>query len=107
MDKLCEKIETCSVPKFYRLIGKKWCYPILCNLMAGEEYSFEKIIEMTRRRVHRHSLSVFLKELISLGILIKNKSGKYCLTDNGKLIKTKFEDIKKIMTSKCEIIQNR
>ncbi|MBW2980521.1 winged helix-turn-helix transcriptional regulator [Candidatus Woesearchaeota archaeon] len=107
MDKLCEKIGTCSVPKFYRLIGKKWCYPILCNLMAGEKYSFENIIEMTHRGVPRHSLSVFLKELIDLGVLIKNKSGKYCLTDKGKLIKSKFEDIKKIMTSKCEIIEKK
>ena len=85
---ICENLETCNASSFFRLIGRKWAYPIFCILIYPKQYSFEDIIKLTFRKVHRTSLSKFLKELINFGILEKvNKN--YRLTDKGRLIQQK------------------
>ena len=82
----CDQIEKCPVPKFYKLMGKKWVFPILCRIRDDEDYRFEDIIQISRKNIHRTTLSNLLKELITMNILEKKKR-YYKLTHKGKQIK--------------------
>lgn len=82
----CGRIKTCPVPKFYKLLGKKWVFPIFCRIRDDEDYRFEDIINISRKNIHRTTLSNLLKELIAIGI-IEKKDRKYRLSDKGKHVK--------------------
>ena len=104
---LCDDFELCLAPKCFLTLGIKWAFPILCRLKASREYSFEDIVRLTHRNVHRGSLSKILKKFISLGILLK-KDGKYELTKRGIEIQRDSKEIGRniISPKKCSILNS-
>lgn len=91
---ICEKINDCEVLDFFRILGKKWVFPIYCRLNEKKLYSFEEIIKISKRKVHRNSLSKLLKEFIKLDI-IEKIDNKYILTKKGAIIKKGIIQISK------------
>ena len=107
-NKLCKDLESCKIPCFFITLGKKWTFPVFCKLHKNQTYSFEEIIKMTDRKVHRATISNLLKQLIEL-TLIKKIDSKYQLTENGINVKNNIKNMALILepNKKChEIIEN-
>jgi DNA-binding HxlR family transcriptional regulator len=88
-------------------MGVKWAFPIFCRLNASQAYSFEDIVRLTHRNVHRASMSKILKEFISLGIISK-KDGRYKLTKKGINIQKECLQIGRniISPKECSTLNN-
>lgn len=92
----CDEIEKCRVPKFYKIMGKKWVFPIFCRITDNESYRFEDFIQISRKSIHRTTLSNLLKELLYMRILEK-KGRYYKLTKKGTEIKKNMIKISNIL----------
>ncbi|MGM5482848.1 MAG: hypothetical protein ACQESF_05275 [Nanobdellota archaeon] len=80
--------------RFYKIMRKKWSYPLLRKLDPFRNYSFEEMVSLTKRRINRTILSDIIKSWIFLGIMKKNNT-KYTLTNKGMEIREAMLSIEK------------
>jgi DNA-binding HxlR family transcriptional regulator len=69
------------------MIGKKWSYPLICIFEKSSKYSFEEIVRLTNRKVHRAKISEFLKVMSQIGLLSVSE-GKYYITNKGMKVQS-------------------
>lgn len=88
-------METCSVLRALKILGRKWIPWILCELMTGEELYFtdllNRVINVTGTKISARVLSESLTILEQEGIVIRLVESesmpirvKYLLTQKGR-----------------------
>jgi DNA-binding HxlR family transcriptional regulator len=88
----CRKVSDCSVPKLYRLIGRRWVFPVFCRIREDRCYRYEDLISISRKNIHRTTLSLLLKEFVDVGLL-EHKGRCYRLTRKGSDIQLNMKRI--------------